>query len=206
MIVLHRCDPGKNLFRVYRLDYELYLEGGLFGTHEKARIVRSWGVYGQPLQEMVLGPVETTSLDSLFNAGRKVLREKLEEGYHVVRSGKFLGEKFGDILAMAPHAREIETARAMIVAREARSKAFIAKKNREYLAKLEKGMNQGRLPLPGSVWQDDSAYLNVPDFGLKNGAKQVRNIKPRNKTYTRVVEKLGQFSFGFDEDDEDLDD
>jgi len=195
MIVLHRCLPSKNIYQIFRLDLEIFLDCDLLGyapDQERVKITLGAGRIRQNLKEHIIGPYHTDQMDALFQEARPVLSEKLEKGYGLAVARGFLAEQFRDDLKNAYTVKPWAMASAYEKAEEKKRVAARSAQEKAYLASLAE---QGQKALPVAEYEAvmQGGFLAMPRQDVVN-KKYSKGPTPRSRYYQEYIKKLGQLS------------
>ena len=194
MIVLHHCVPTKDIFQIFRMDLEFFLDGDLLGSSgdEMVKVTLGAGRIRQPLQEEVVGPYKSDRIDQLFHETHPILRRKLDSGYGLAVANGYLAERFRMDLALAPQVQPWAMASKFEKMQEARRLAALAAQQKAYLENL-RAQGQTSLPAPGLENLPQEGFLELPEQRCFHKSLR-RGPTPKNRHYGKHIRRLGQMS------------
>ena len=194
MIVLHHCVPTKDLFQIFRMDLEFFLDGDLLGSsgEEMVKITLGAGRIRQPLHEEIMGPYKSNRIDQLFHETHPVLRRKLDAGYGLAVANGYLAERYRMDLALAQQVQPWAMATKFEKVQEERRIAALAAQQKAYLENLRR-QGQNALPVPGFDNIPQEGFLELPEQRCFQKLSR-RGPTPRSRKYEKHVRRLGQMS------------
>jgi hypothetical protein len=203
MIVLHKCVPTKNIFRICRFDLEFFVDADLLGngsTDEKVKMVISTGRIRAKMSEEVLGPYPTRMLEALLLETRPVIKAKIKRGYAIAVAKGLLSEHFHDELALVPKVKPWSLAAHYEASLESRRASQRAEQEKAYLKQLQK---QGQNLLPVDVEERKPRHAINPSLLGNYQPTTKKGPTPRSRQYEEYIAGLGQMRLFSGEDNFD---
>ena len=202
MIVFHLCVPEKNLFQIYRLDLEFFLDHDLLGgdsQEEKIKVTIAYGKVRQKLRERILGPYRTTQMAQLMEETWPLIHDKIKKGYHLAVAKGMIADRFQTELALVSRVQPWELAATYEKHEDERLRESRHAQEQAYIKNLAK-QGQQFLPVQEPEEMAQSGFLNLPRVAA--GANPTgKGPTPRSRFYKDYISKLGQLSLFDDQGD-----